>query len=267
MFQTMEKNGLVYLTSGLLSGVCHGFTTRLGGVSPAPWDSLNLGVSRGDAIENVQQNYRLLGAALGLCVENAVLSQQTHTDNVRIVTAEDRGKGLWRRRDYTDVDAMVTDVPHTPLVVFGADCNVILLHDPVHHAIGACHAGWRGTAAGIVAKTVAVMAETYGTRPGDVYAAMGPSIGRCCFETDGDVSQALRETLGGDVEPLMDWNGTKWHVDLKAANALWLRRAGVQHIDVCDQCTMCRPERYWSHRRCGNRRGVQAAVISLEDTL
>ena len=267
MFQTMEKNGLVYLTSGLLSGVCHGFTTRLGGVSPAPWDSLNLGVSRGDAIENVQQNYRLLGDALGLCVENAVLSQQTHTDNVRIVTAEDRGKGLWRRRDYTDVDAMVTNVPHTPLVVFGADCNVILLHDPVHHAVGACHAGWRGTAAGIAAKTVAVMARQYGTDPGDVRAAIGPSIGKCCFETDGDVPQALREALGSDAEPLMDWNGSKWHIDLKAANALWLRRAGVVHIDVCADCTMCHPERYWSHRRRGDRRGVQAAVISLEDTL
>lgn len=267
MFRTMETNGLVWLASDALSGVRHGFTTRLGGVSPAPWDSLNLGVSRGDELANVQENYRLLGRALGLTVDNAVLSRQTHTDNVRIVTAEDRGKGLWRSRDYTDVDAMVTDAAGTPLVVFGADCNVILLHDPVHHAIGACHAGWRGTAAGIAAKTVAVMADTYGTRPGDIHAAIGPSIGRCCFETDGDVPRALRLALGAEAEPLMDWNGSKWHIDLKEANAIWLRRAGVQHIDVCGECTMCRPERYWSHRRCGDRRGVQAAVISLEETL
>ena len=146
MFHTNTKNGLTILTADALSGVCHGFSTRPGGVSPAPWDSLNLGVGRGDEIARVQENYRRFCAALGTDVNRVVLSKQIHEDVVRHVTEADAGKGLWRDRDYPSVDGMVTDVLHLPLVVFSADCNVVLLHDPVRKAIGACHAGWRGTA-------------------------------------------------------------------------------------------------------------------------
>ncbi len=96
----------------------------------------------------------------------------------------------------------------------------------------------------------------------------GPAIGPCCFETDGDVPEALRAALGAAAEPFMAWNGSKWHIDLKAVNALWLRREGVTCIDICDHCTACRPDLYWSHRKMGLRRGEQAALIALrEDTL
>lgn len=268
MLHVIEKNGLTYLQSDLISGgVRHGFSTRLGGVSPAPWGSLNLGVSRGDEIANVRENYRRFCAAIGVNEKNVVLSQQTHGDTVRRVTAEDRGKGLWRDRDYTGVDGLITDVPHTPLTVFSADCNVILLYDPVGRAVGACHAGWRGTALGIAAKTVAEMAAAYGCAPQNLRAAIGPAIGKCCFETDGDVPQALRNALGDDAEPYMDWNGQKWHIDLRSINALWLRRAGVERIDVSTDCTMCRQDLYWSHRLVGNARGAQVAMISLEGAL
>ena len=162
----------------------------------------------------------------------------------------------------------MTDVPGIPLIVFSADCNVLLLHDPVRRVIGAAHAGWRGTAAGIAAETVRVMAEDYGCDPADLRAAIGPAIGPCCFETDGDVPEALRAALGVAAEPFMAWNGSKWHIDLKAVNALWLRREGVTCIDICDHCTACRPDLYWSHRKTGLRRGEQAALIALrEDTL
>ena len=147
-FLAHEENGLLIKTSTVLSGVRHGFSTRIGGVSPAPWDSLNLGVGRGDDMDRVRENYRRFCAALGVDEHRAVLSKQVHEDNVRHVTAEDCGKGLFRDRDYTSVDAMVTDTPGIPLVVFSADCNAVLLHDPVRKAIGACHAGWRGTALG-----------------------------------------------------------------------------------------------------------------------
>ena len=97
---------------------------------------------------------------------------------------------------------------------------------------------------------------------------MGPAIGQCCFETDSDVPEALRATLGAAAEPFMVWNGSKWHIDLKAVNALWLQKAGVTRIDVCSHCTACRPDLYWSHRKMGLRRGEQAALIALrEDTL
>ena len=267
MFHTQTKNGVTFLTADTLSdgGVLHGFSTRLGGVSPAPWDSLNLDDRRGDDLANVQENFRRLCAALDMDVRRAVLSRQVHRDDVRIVTAADAGKGLWTPQDYDSADALVTDVPGLPLVVFSADCNVILLHDPVRRVVGAAHAGWRGTAAGIAGRTVRVMRGTYGCDPADIRAAVGPAIGQCCFETDGDVPDALREALGAESEPFMAWNGRKWHIDLKAVNALWLRKAGVQHIDVCTDCTCCRTDLYWSHRKTGLRRGEQAALIALRE--
>lgn len=264
MFTQHTDNSITYLRSQALEGVAHGFSTRLGGVSPAPWDSLNLGVGRGDTMENVQENYRRFCAVLGMDDRRAVLSKQIHEDVVRHVTEADAGKGLYRDRDYSSVDGMVTDVPHLPLVVFSADCNVILLYDPVRRAIGACHAGWRGTALGIAKKTAQEMVRLFGCEARNIRAAIGPAIGQCCFETDEDVPTALREALGEEVAPYITWNGAKYHIDLKAVNALWLRKAGVERIDICDHCTACRPDLYWSHRKMGNARGAQIAMIALE---
>ena len=269
MFQTCQADNLIYLRSDALgAGVRHGFSTRKGGVSAGALSSLNLrGYINGDKKENVEENYRRFCAAIGVDAEKVVLSQQEHTDHIRVVTAEDAGKGLWRERDYRAVDGLITNVPGMALTVFGADCNMILLHDPVHKAVGACHAGWRGTALGIAARTVAAMTAQYGTDPKNVKAAIGPAIGQCCFETDGDVPAALRDALGEQAAPYMEQRGEKWHIDLKSINALWLKKTGVLSVDICDQCTMCRPDLYWSHRRMGDARGVQAAMITLEACL
>ena len=147
-FETNRSGALLWHTSTLFDAgaVCHGFSTRPGGVSPAPWDSLNLGVGRGDTAENVQENFRRFCAAVGADPMRVVLSKQVHEPNVRLVTGADAGKGLWRERDYQSVDAMICNTPNLPLVVFSADCGIILLHDPVHAAVGAVHAGWRGAA-------------------------------------------------------------------------------------------------------------------------
>lgn len=265
MFHTREKDGLVYLTADTLDSpsLVHGFSTRRGGVSPAPWDGLNLDDRRGDAPENVAENFRRLAAALGTAPERMVLSRQVHRDDVRVVTAADAGKGLLRPQDYDSADGLVTDVPGLSLVVFSADCNVILLYDPVRRAVGAAHAGWRGTALGIAAKTAETMCRVYGCRSGDLRAAIGPAIGQCCFETDGDVPEAMYAALGGAAERYITRNGGKYHVDLKGINAWWLTEAGVTAIDVCDHCTACRPNLYWSHRKMGLARGEQAAVIGL----
>ena len=266
-FQTHHENGLVWLTSDILSGVRHGFSTRKGGVSAAPWDTLNLGVGRGDDMANVQENYRRFCAAVGTDSGHCVLSKQVHEDNVRLVTANDCGKGLWRDRDYTSVDAMICNTPEIPLVVFSADCNIILLYDPENRAVGAAHAGWRGTALGIVKKTVEQMTLHFGTDPARIRAAIGPSIGACCFETDGDVPEAIGRWLGGETEGLWDRrdNG-KFYVDLRAANARRLRQLGLreEHVDVCGECTRCLHDKYWSHRYTRGERGSQAAVIVKE---
>jgi YfiH family protein len=268
-FQTHEHNGLLYQTSDLFpsSGVVHAFSTRKGGVSPAPWDSLNLGPSRGDSPENVQENYRRFCGVLGVDVQRVVLSRQVHEDNVRLVTAADAGKGLWRERDYTSVDAMICNTAGLSLVVFSADCGILVFFDPVTHSIGACHAGWRGTAAGIAAKTVREMHRVFGAEPQNLRVAMGACISSCCFETDADVPAAMGRALGADAAaPYLTRQGAKWHVDLKGINAYSVQNAGVpaSQIDICPDCTVCRSDLYWSHRKMGQQRGAQVALIALQ---
>lgn len=266
MFHTITDKGIVYLQSDAFpEGVRHGFSTRLGGVSPAPWDSLNLGVSRGDTMDNVRENYRRFCGVLGVEWEHCVLSQQEHLDTVYTVTADDWGKGLMRPRTYSAVDALITNTPGIALTVFGADCNVMVLYDPVAKVIGAAHAGWRGTALNIAGKTVQEMVRRFGCKPERMVAALGPSIGQCCFETDGDVPAALRDVLGDQAEPFIETRGEKFHIDLKGVNALWLRQAGIGRVDVCNLCTKCHTDLFWSHRAHGNDRGVQVAMIALEE--
>lgn len=260
-----EQNGVVFLTSPLLSGVRHGFSTRKGGVSPAPWDSLNLRMSMGDGEVALRENYRRLCACLDVDMSRLVLSRQVHETNVRACTLADAGKGLDRERDYGSADALVTNEKHLPLAVFSADCGTVLLHDRDAGCIGAVHAGWRGCAGGIVEKTVQELVRLYGARPERMTAALGPCIGKCCFETDGDVPAAMRAALGLDAEPYLEQRGAKYHVDLPGLNHQWLLRSGLlpEHIDASGLCTACRPDLFWSHRKLGEARGVQCAIICL----
>lgn len=248
-----------------VAGVAHGFTTRLGGVSEGIYASLNLGTNRGDRPERVRENYRRVCAALGVDMRRLVFSSQVHGDCVRCVTSGDEGKGLDRQVDY-DADALVTDVPGITLTVFGSDCLTILLCDPVRRVIGAVHAGWRGTALGIVERTVEKMTGLYGCQPDHLVAAIGPGISKCCFETGEDVPNAMTAALGAAALPYIstDEKG-KFKVDLKGLNALRLERCGVltTNIDVSLDCTLCRPEKYWSHRYTKGERGSQAALICL----
>ena len=270
-FETHTQNQLVWLTSSLLShqhGLCHGFSTRQGGVSKPPYDTLNLGVGRGDAPEAVAENYHRFCTAVGTTADRVVLSRQVHETTVRVCTgAEDAGKGLWTQRDYT-ADALVTQDTDLPLVVFSADCGITLLYDPIRRAIGAVHAGWRGCAGGIVEKAVHTMEEAFGSCPGDLLAAIGPCIQQCCFETDDDVPDAMVRALGSEAQPYLEQRGPKWHVDLAGLNRQWLLRAGVlpEHVDDCGLCTACHPELFWSHRKMGDARGAQIAMIALTNS-
>lgn len=267
-FLSHDCHGVVYHTSSILehSGIVHGFSTRLGGVSQGACASLNFRGSgpEPDDRENVRENYRRFCATLGTDTEALVLSKQVHQDTVRHVTAGDRGKGFSLPTDYT-ADALVTDTPGLHLMVFSADCMILLLHDPVTRSIGAVHAGWRGTALDLPVKTVSEMGRLFGARPENIRAAIGAGIGPCCFETHSDVPEALRAAFGPGVERYIAPRGRKWTVDLKAVNAWRLREAGVpaEQLDICSLCTACHPELYWSHRKTGDRRGVQGALIGL----
>ncbi len=259
---TNKVGKLEYLTAEGIS-VPHCFTTRFGGVSEGHLASLNLGIHRGDKPENVVRNYEILGEALGFEVENLVFTRQTHTNIVRVVGAENRGEGLFREVE-PECDALVTNTPGVVLAAFTADCTPILLQDSVTGAVGAVHAGWRGTVADIAGNAVRAMSDNFGSRPENIRAAIGPNIGGCCFETHEDVPNAVRAVLGEEAEAYIFPAGEKFRVDLKGVNAALLRRAGVRDIEISTECTACCPDRFWSHRRVGNDRGSLAAIIVCE---
>ncbi len=258
-----RSGDLEYLTSGLLEGTAHCFSTRYGGVSEGYLASLNLGVHRGDRPKNVWENYCRLGKAVGFSPKHTVFTKQIHSAVVECVGREQRGRGLIFPVE-NGCDGLITNEPEVALTVFSADCTPVLLYDPVAHAIGAVHAGWRGTAAGIVRVAVKKMEQTFGCRPENIRAAIGPCISSCCFLTDRDVPDAMRAALGAEAESAIFPAGEKFRVDLKQINALWLRREGVTQIDISTECTACQPERFWSHRVVKDQRGSLAAVIMLK---
>jgi len=256
--ETIKKEDFVYLRAENI-GASHCFTTRLGGVSTGVNASLNLALNSSDTLENVERNIRVVAENLGFDEEKLVMTRQIHSDIVRVVTEKDH-LGLCHR-DYPQCDGLVTNTPGVTLLVFTADCTPLLLYDPVTGAVGAAHAGWRGTASAIGAKCVEAMVKHFGTEPKNIRAAIGPNIAMCHFETDADVPQAMRAAFGEDVEPFMEKRGDKYHLDLKAINAMVLRRAGVENIDISDGCTCCAPETFWSHRVTKGARGSQGAFI------
>ena len=255
---TQKQGTLEYLTAEGIS--CpHCFTTRLGGVSTGVLSSMNIAIKLDETEENVTRNFEILGNALGFEIRDLVLTRQIHSDIVRCVTRSDCD-GCFHR-SYPECDALVTNDPGVALTVFTADCTPLLFHDPVTGAVGAAHAGWKGTAQNIAAKTVEAMVQSFGCDPANIRAAIGPNVGYCHFETDADVPEAMIAAYGEEVRAYIRQQGEKFYLDLKAINALSIRRAGVRHIEISDDCTMCRPDRYWSHRITGNIRGSQGAVI------
>ncbi len=256
---TQKRGNLEYLTSGTIA-VPHGFTTRFGGVSTGTQASLNLAVGRGDTMENVEKNLRILAENLGFDPEKYVLTQQIHSDIVRVVTDADCNG--FCHRDYPACDGLVTNTPGVTLLVFTADCTPLLLHDPVTGAVGAAHAGWRGTAQDIAGKTVEAMVRSFGCRTEDIRAAIGPNIAQCHFETDADVPHAMLTAFGKEAGAYIQKRGEKYFLDLKAINALALQRRGVAHIDISTECTYCQNQRFWSHRVTQGQRGSQGALIT-----
>lgn len=249
--------------------VVHGFTTREGGVSEGIFSSMNLSFTRGDDPARVKENYRRAAAALGVPAEHIVCSDQTHTTNVRHVTMDDRGKGVFREKDYRDVDGLITDTPGLVLATFFADCVPLFFVDPVRRCIGLSHSGWKGTAARMGARTVEAMTETFGSDPADIRAAIGPSICVDCYEVSEDVIQAFAKNYDQAVMKEICYrkeNG-KYQLNLWEANRHVLLAAGIlpEHLAVTDICTCCNPNRLFSHRASQGKRGNLAAFLAISD--
>jgi len=245
----------------------HGFSTRAGGVSPAPYDSLNLGARWFDQPANVEENRRRLLRAFGVAGPLYV-ARQVHGAGVAIVRAGDDPAAISRM----EADALITNAPGVTLGVFVADCIPAVIVDSRSGAVAAAHAGWRGTVAGVLPAAARTMAAEFGARPGDLRVALGPAIGPCCFEVGAEVVEAFQAALGaaaaGVVAPSPRGVAGKWHVDLKAANVLLLERAGVprEAVDAGPECTCHDGARFYSYRRDRDRTGQQMGIVARVGT-
>ena len=246
------------------------FTTRIGGAGTGPYRGVNLRFNSRDSRENVLANFETAASFLGKTAQDVVLSMQTHTNNVRVVTEEDRGRGVTRERNYTDVDALVTDVPGIVLCTLPADCTPLIFADPVRRAVGASHAGWRGSALGIAERTVRVMEEAFGSRPEDIQVAIGPVISVRHYEVGPEVAEEFFLKFGEEAcrenAVILPGEGDRSFLDLARANRLILERAGVlpQNIVSCGLCTYENPDLFYSHRYVrGGERGTMGSLVTI----
>lgn len=249
--------------------VHHGFSTRLGGVSEGCYSSLNLSFTRGDKEEDVRENFRRIGSAIGVGCEDMVFTHQTHTTNVLAVTDKERGMGIARERSYHDIDGLVTNVPGICLVTFFADCVPLYFVDPVKKVIGLSHSGWRGTVGKIGKKTVELMQETYGSDAADILAAVGPSICQECYEVSADVAEQFQTQFDPQYWPDLfekKMNG-KYQLNLWKANEIILKEVGIRadHMAVTNLCTHCNRDLLYSHRATGDKRGNLCAFLALKE--
>lgn len=263
---TEKKNGnITFLMSDRIK-TGHAFTTRFGGVSAGGFSSLNFGYMRGDPDENVNENFRLLGEAFGINPFRAGYTRQVHGNAARLISEAD----LKIPSDFNrpDCDAVVTALNGAPIFCFTADCAPVLLYDDVCRVSAAVHCGWRSSVADILKNTIDLM-EMQGAKSQNIAAAIGPAIGRCCFEVGDDVAAALEKYISSGLDRVLKKGAGagKYYADLKLANAIRLMELGVSEdkIDVCEECTRCKHEKFWSHRYTGPRdRGSQCAFIVIE---
>ena len=259
MLERRETNGVVYYASPLLgrAGVPHGFATRIGGASPAPFDSLNLGnPSAGDVRDDwdrVHENYRRLQSAIGWLGRERAWVHQVHGGDVA-----DARSGCVEFRSGPRADAIVGDDPQRLLAVRVADCVPILVAADDGRVVAAIHAGWRGVIARVVPNAIRRLPGA-----GSLAAAIGPCIGRHAFEVGAEVLSAFETAFGPDAPVERNDNG-KGHVDLREAVRIQLVRAGLspERIDTTDRCTHRDAAEFFSHRRDRGVTGRMAAVIA-----
>ena len=237
-------------------GLVHAVLTRVGGVSQAPYATLNLGHTVGDDLAAVGENHRRALGALGLEPGGVVSPYQVHGARVGIVGRAHLGTVQ------PATDALVTAVPAVPLLMRFADCASLLFFDPERRVVGMAHAGWRGVVAGSVAATVRTMAERLGCDPANLWAGIGPAIRSCCYAVGPEVVAAVEAACPPGADVVRDVDG-RTYLDLPAAVQAQLRAAGVEQIEDAGLCTACRVDEFFSHRAERGRTGRFGVVIGL----
>ena len=232
--------------------------TRRGGVSPAPWDSLNVGGTVGDDEARVRENRTRSFAAVGRSLESAFDVWQVHSADAVLAIAP-RLPG----EPHQKADIMFTDRPGVTLYMRFADCVPVILYDPRKAVVGIAHAGWLGTVRGTSRAAVQTMIQTYGSDPADILAGIGPSIGPDHYDVGPEVVAQIQQTFGGEDVRLIDSRAGRTYLDLWAANKIQLARAGVEHVEVAGLCTACHLDDWYSHRAEKGKTGRFGALIAL----
>jgi YfiH family protein len=268
---SMETPYISYPVLSQIKFIKHGFSTRLGGVSEGIYSTMNLGndsILQKDDPAKIEENYRRIAGSIGVDVENMVISKQVHKTNIRVVTKEDCGMGLFRPRDFDEIDGLITNEPNITLVTKYADCVPLYFVDVKNQAIGLTHSGWRGTVAEIGRITVEELCKNYHSEQGDIIAVIGPSICKDCFEISDDVASEFEKAFPDAYETaILTKKGStgKYLCDLWEANRQVLLKAGlsIENIHVSEVCTCCNDDILFSHRKTGGQRGSLAAFLSI----
>ena len=263
------NNGVPYISYRILDDIPwlkNAVSTRLGGVSKDYLASMNLGFNRGDLDENVIRNHEIFANVIGVNPKNIVTGNQTHTTNVKVVTKDDCGKGIYRDRNYTDIDGLITNEKGIVLATYYADCVPLLIVDTKNKAIGLSHSGWRGTVGKIGKVTIEKMGELYGTKPEDIVACIGPSICQKCYEISEEVAVQFKEAFPDNIKEILIHKGNgKYQLDLWECNRINFKEAGVlpENIKVTDICTCHNTDVLFSHRGHNGKRGNIGAFLSI----
>ncbi len=259
MFQRHSLNGLTYFTFTELTaaGVAHVVGTRLGGVSEKPFATLNMSFSVGDHPEHVQENRRRLAHLLNVSERDLVGAWLVHGNDVARVNGTHKGQHIPYH------DGLITDEPGVPLFMTFADCVPIILYDTAHHAVGLLHAGWRGTAAGIVEHAIHRMGEEFGTHPQDLVMAFGPAIGVCHYEVGEDVMDAFL-TLGRTPPVFQPGRNGHVYLNLVETNKRQAMALGVEHFLETSYCTACHTDLFYSHRAERGHTGRFGVIVMLK---
>lgn len=239
-------------------GLVHGIYTRQGGVSPSPWDSLNLGGTVGDVRDNVIENRRRIFETAGRPVESIFDAWQVHGVEVICSVAP-------RPLDSTHIkaDIILTDRPEITLFMRFADCVPVFLYDPARKVVGIVHAGWQGTVKKACEVAVQAMKARYGSNPADVLAGIGPSVGSHHYPVGAEVIQKVQQAFGGDASGLLRSENGAVHFDLWEANRLALEQSGVKNIQISNICTVCNLDDWYSHRGEHGKTGRFGALLAM----
>lgn len=265
-----------------LSFLTHGMSTRHGGVSTGIYATMNFKEDGEDTQENIRENYRRIAKALGCDVNRIVRPCLVHGNHVHLVTEEDYGNGALHPSTLADTDALITAAPGVTLCATYADCVPLFFVDTQKKAIGLAHSGWRGTVKKIGLETVKAMQESFGSRPEDILAAVGPCICGDCYEVGEEVAAEFKKAFGkAETEQsavseqleqakshiLRVGKEGKYQLDLRRANEAVFLEAGIlpEHITISDVCTCCNPELLFSHRATKGKRGALGAFLGLRE--